>query len=220
MPNLNSFSKSNSTKETGKSIESVSIFVGYLLFLTLVFSIGMFAQAFSKNNENLQTNHLLNSKKILVAYFSHSGNTREIANQIHHQVGGDVFEIKTVNPYPTDYQSVVKQAKLELNSGFKPVLKTHVNNLKSYDIVFLVYPNWWGTIPRPVFTFLSELNFSGKTIVPFCTHEGSALGQSVSDIRSLCPKSKILDGLAVRGSSVKYAQNDVTKWLNNIGMLK
>jgi flavodoxin len=159
------------------------------------------------------------NKKILVAYFSYSGNTRVIANQIHKSiVGGSIFEIVTVGPYPNNYDGVVKQAKQEQESGYKPTLKTKVENIESYNVVFIGYPNWWGTIPMSVATFLSGYDFSGKTIIPFCTHEGSRLGRSVTDIIKLCPQSIILDGLAVRGRDVKSAQNEVSKWLRKIGM--
>lgn len=149
------------------------------------------------------------TKKILVAYFSHSGNTREIANKIHEKVGGSIFEIVTIDPYPRNYDEVVKQAKQEQESGYKPTLKTKIENIESYNVVFIGYPNWLGTIPRPVITFLLEYNFSGKTIVPFCTHEGSRLGRSVTDIKELCSQSNIPDGLAVRGGTVKNAQNEI-----------
>jgi flavodoxin len=92
--------------------------------------------------------------------------------------------------------------------------------MPSYDVIFLGYPNWYGTMPMPVFTFLEEYNLSGKTIVPFCTHEGSGLGRSVTDIRKMCPQSTVLEGLAIRGSDVKDAQNEVTGWLRDIGMKK
>jgi len=157
-------------------------------------------------------------EKILVAYFSHSGNTRVIANQIHEKVGGDIFEIVTVNPYPKDYDAVVDQAKQEQEDDYRPELATEVENMDSYDVVFIGYPNWWGTMPMPVFTFLEEYKFSGKTIIPFCTHEGSGLGRSVEDITELCPQSTILDGLAIRGSNVETAQDDVSEWLREIGM--
>ena len=122
------------------------------------------------------------AQKILVTYFSHSGNTWEIANQIHINVSGNIFEIQSVKPYPFDYDAVVEQAKQELRSDHKTALKTKIENLKSYDLIFIGFPIWWGTIPAPVKTFLSEYDFSGKTIIPFCTHEGSALGRSVEDI--------------------------------------
>ncbi len=160
----------------------------------------------------------IKENNILVVYFSHSGNTRVIANQIHEKVGGDIFEIVTVNPYPTDYDAVVDQAKQEQEDNYRPELATEVENMDSYDVVFIGYPNWWGTMPMPVFTFLEEYNFSGKTIIPFCTHEGSGLGRSVEDITTICPQSTIQKGLAIRGSSVETAQEDVSKWLHEIGM--
>jgi flavodoxin len=150
------------------------------------------------------------TKKILVAYYSHTGNTREIANQIHKSVGGDIFEIQTVTTYSDDYEEVKKRARQELGSGYKPALKTKINNIKSYDIVFIGYPIWWGTFAAPVKTFFSEYDFSEKTIVPFCTHGGSGLGRSITDIAALCPHSTILDGLAVWGKDAKTAQNDVS----------
>ena len=163
---------------------------------------------------------LSGTKKILVVYFSHSGNTREIANQIHKSVGGDIFEIQAVKPYPDDYDAVVKQARQELNSGYKPALKTKMENITSYDLVFIGYPNWCSTVPAPVRVFLSEYDFSGKTIIPFCTHEGSGLGRSATDISKFCPKSTLLDGVAIRGSDVNTAQNKVSEWLKKIKITK
>jgi len=168
-----------------------------------------------------KSEYTLNAEEnnILVAYFSHSGNTRAIASQIHESVGGDIFEIVTVDPYPSGYNEVVDQARKELRAEYGPKLKTKVENMGSFNVVFVGYPNWWGTVPRPIVTFLSQYDSSGKTIVPFCTHEGSGLGRSVTDIKKLCPHSTILDGLAVRGGSVKNAQNEVPEWLRELGMI-
>jgi len=160
------------------------------------------------------------NKKILIAYFSHSGNTREIANQIHKIVGGDIFEIQVVKPYPDDYDAVVKQARQELDSGDKPALKTKVENINSYRSVFIGYPIWWYTIPAPVRVFLSEYDLSGKTIVPFCTHEGTGLGRSATDISKLCQKSTLLNGVAIWGKDVKTAQVIVSEWLRKIKITK
>jgi flavodoxin len=165
---------------------------------------------------DIQGSALKGGKKILVAYFSHSSNTRALANQIHKSVGGDSFEIQAVEPYPDDYDACVQQAKEELNSGHKPALQTRVENITSYDVVFIGYPIWWGTIPAPVRTFLSEYDFSGKSIVPFCTHEGTGLGRSVKDIAKLCSRSTLLDGVAIRGGEVRTAQNRVGEWLTKI----
>lgn len=156
--------------------------------------------------------------KILIIYYSRSGNTREIANQIHERVGGDIVEIQTVEPYPDDYNAVTKQAQQELNSGYKPPLKTKVENIRSYDVIFVGSPSWWSTIASPVRTFLSEHDLSGKTMVPFITHEGSGLGRSVTDIMTICPNSTILDGLAIRGRNAKTAQREVSEWLSRLGI--
>ncbi len=163
---------------------------------------------------------LSGAPKILIAYFSRSGNTREIANQIHKIAGGDIFEIRSVKPYPDDYDAAVEQAKQELNSGYKPALKAKIGNIKTYDLVFIGYPIWWGTFPAPVKTFLSEHDFSGKTIIPFCTHEGSGLGKSLNDISDFCPKSTLLEGVAIRGRDASAAQNTISGWLRKIKIMK
>lgn len=183
----------------------------FFFALTLIAGLFISMNVYAQNNS---------SKKVLVVYFSQSGNTREIANQIHGNVGGDIFEIQTEQTYPSSYVPLTKQAKKEQESNYHPPLKTKVKNFQSYDIIFIGYPNWWGTMPMPLFTFFSEYNFSGKTIIPFCTHEGSGLGRSESDIKKLCPQSKLLEGLAIRGGSVKKAQSQVTEWLRKIGMGK
>jgi flavodoxin len=158
------------------------------------------------------------STKVLVVYFSRTGSTREIAGQIHERIGGDLLEIQTVDPYPADYDAVTRQAKEELKSGYKPPLKTRVENIGDYDLVFIGSPNWWSTISAPVKAFLSEYDFSGKTIAPFITHLGSGLGRSVADVKALCPTSKVMDGLAVFGEKTKTAPNEVAAWLNKLGV--
>lgn len=167
-----------------------------------------------KANKDTTNNH------ILVAYFSYSGNTKVIANKIHEDVGGDIFEIKTVDPYPTDYNTLVDQAKKERDENYRPKLATKVDNIDSYDVIFVGYPDWWVTMPMPVFSFLEQYNLSGKTIVPFCTHEGSGLGRSVDDIKKTCPKSTILDGLAINDKDINNADKDISNWLRKIGILK
>jgi len=156
--------------------------------------------------------------KVLIIYYSRTGNTREIANQIHKSVGGDIFEIQTVKPYPDDYEELKIVAKEELASEFKPALKTKIENILSYDVVFIGYPIWWGTFPAPVRAYLSEYDLSKKTVEPFCTHLGSRLGRSVRDISTLCPKSTIQDGLAVWGRDAKDAHNMVSDWLRRLRM--
>ncbi|HVO40955.1 MAG TPA: flavodoxin [Spirochaetia bacterium] len=159
-------------------------------------------------------------RSVLVAFFSHSGNTQSIANQIHEIVGGNAFRILAAHHYPSDYGAVVEVARKELQNGDRPALADQVTNMGSYDVVFLGYPNWWSTMPMAVFSFLEAHDFSGKKIAPFCTHEGSSLGRSVEDIRALCPRSIVLDGLAVRGGSAGTAKEDVHAWLERIGLAR
>lgn len=156
--------------------------------------------------------------KVLVVYYSRSGNTREMARQIHGALGGDIVELHTVHPYPAEYRATTEQARRELDSGHKPPLATKIPGLASYGIVFVGSPNWWGTYAAPVKTLLSDSDFSGKTLVPFITHEGSGLGRAPADMARLCPKAMLLEGLAVRGGSVKTAHKDVESWLRKIGM--
>jgi flavodoxin len=158
--------------------------------------------------------------KVLIIYYSRTGNTREIANQIHKSVVGDIFEIHTTKRYPDDYEELKKVAQEELATEYKPALKTTIENIRAYDVVFIGYPIWWGTFPAPVRTFLSEYDLSKKTVVPFCTHLGSRLGRSVRDISNLCLKSTIQDGLAVWGRDAKDAQKEVSGWLHRLGMIE
>lgn len=156
--------------------------------------------------------------KILIVCYSRTGNTQEIASQIQSMIGGDIVVLQTVDPYTDDHKATTKQAKEELKSGYRPPLKTTVADIASYDVIFLGSPNWWGTIAPPVMTFLSQYDVSGKTIAPFITHEGSRLGRSVEDIAAMAPKATVLEGLAVRGGSVKTAHTDVEMWLRKLGM--
>ena len=156
------------------------------------------------------------TRKVLVAYFSRSGNTQVMARQIQKITGGDIFEIQTVTPYPVEYTATTKQAKQELESGFKPLIKAKVANIKEYDIVFVGSPNWWGTIAPPVRTFLSEHDLSGKTVAPFITHQGSGLGRSAANIAKLAPQATLKDGLAVWGRDVGDAQDQIAKWLQGL----
>lgn len=156
--------------------------------------------------------------KTLIAYFSHSGNTRTVAEIIQKITGADIFEIKTVRKYSDDYRTCVDEAAAEKKSDARPELSTHVGNINDYDTIILGYPNWWGTMPKGVFTFLEEYNLAGKKIAPFCTHGGSRLGSSVSDIKSLCKDSIILEGLAVSDSGISSAEKNISAWIKKIGL--
>ena len=169
-------------------------------------------------------------KKCLIAYYSRKGNnyvsgsildlpvgnTEVAAKMIQEMTSGEGFHIDTIKSYPEDYTKTTEEAQTELRGNTRPELSSHIENMASYDIIFLGYPNWWGTMPMPVFTFLEEYDLSGKIIIPFCTHEGSGLGHSEKDIAKLCPNSNVLKGLAIHGSRVKNARNDIMNWLEKL----
>ena len=172
--------------------------------------------------------------KSLVAYFSREGknivsgtitdlpvgNTEMVARMIQKATDSDSFRIEAVNPYPKDYDQTTDVAQKEQRANARPELIAHVENMDAYDVIFLGYPNWWGTMPMPVFTFLEQYDFAGKTIIPFCTHEGSGMGHSEKDIVRICPQARLLKGLPVHGTYAGSAQGDVENWLRKIGMAK
>jgi flavodoxin len=157
-------------------------------------------------------------EKILIIYFSHSGNTRQIAEIIHGNIGGDMMEIETVDKYPADHGEILEQAREEINKGYRPALKTKVENMSEYTAIFLGYPNWWRTIPTPVSAFLEKHNLSGKTIAPFCTHGTGGLARTIESIQKACPDSKVLDALGITNNRVHEAEGEVTEWLSRIHM--
>jgi len=173
------------------------------------------------------------NSKSLIAYFSRKGNnyvggsivnlpignTEAIAKKIQKLTGSDIFQIRTVKSYPEDYTETTDVAREEKRQNDRPVLTEIVADMDSYDVIYIGYPNWYGTMPMAVFTFLEEYDFSGKTIVPFCTHEGSGMGSSERDIKKLCPNAKVLSGLAIRGGSVDRADKDVTEWLKKLNLI-
>lgn len=148
-----------------------------------------------------------------------AGNTEVIARKIQGLTGSDLFQIETVKPYPADYTDTTEVSKVELKQNARPELTATVADMASYEVMYLGYPNWWGTMPMAVFTFLESYDFSGKTIVPYCTHEGSGLGRSEHDIKKLCPTSRVLSGLAIKGSTVARADDEVESWLKKHGLI-
>lgn len=143
------------------------------------------------------------------------GNTEVIARKIHLLTGGgsSLFQILPENPYPEYYTETTTLAQKELRENARPGLCRKLDDMTSYNTIFLGYPNWWGTMPMAVFTFLEQYNFSGKRIAPFCTHEGSGLGSSERDIKNLCPGAIVVPGLAIRGGEVGQADRLIKEWL-------
>lgn len=157
-------------------------------------------------------------KKSLVVYFSKTNNTEAIAQIIKDETKSDIFKIEVVNPYPEDYRETTSIAKKEQNEGYLPPLKTKVNNLDSYDTIYLGYPNWWGTMPMAVFAFLKENDLSEKTVIPFSTHLGSQFGRSVNDLVETVPNAKVIrDGYITRDAQSSKTRDEVRDWLKKLG---
>lgn len=152
----------------------------------------------------------LQGKKVLVAYYSWSGHTKAVAEQIQQETGADIVELQPAKPYPTDYQECVQLAKEEMNNNARPAVATKVDNMDEYDVVFVGYPIWWGKAPMFVYTFLEGYNFDGKTIVPFCTSGGSPIDGSLPDIQTAAKGATIVEGIESTNPSA------ISQWLKQI----
>ena len=159
----------------------------------------------------------LNSDKILVIYFSETGNTQKLAKLISDKVGGDFVRIETEKVYPEDYDELVDDAKKEKDNNDRPKLKELNINLENYDTIFVGYPIWWYQMPMAIYTFFDNYDFANKAIIPFNTHEGSGSSGTYEDIQKLEPKAKVLEGLPIRGGDMNSDQsNKVDNWLKNL----
>lgn len=156
------------------------------------------------------------SSRILIAYFSRSGNTETVAGFIQQATGGELFRIATAEPYPEDYNAVLEQAQQELNQNARPALAGSVDHMIDYDVIFLGYPIWYGDAPRAICSFLESCDMSGKTIIPFATSGGSGMDTSIQTIRSLCPDSVVREGLLIAGSSAAASQSRVVSWIEGL----
>lgn len=145
-----------------------------------------------------------------------TGNTGLVARDIQKAAGGDLFSIRTEKPYPSGYDATVDQGRVEQQQGARPALSTHISNLADYDVIFLGYPNWWGDMPMALYTFLDEYDFSGKTIIPFCTSGGSRLSDTVEAIRRAEPGAVVMDGFHMSGSSASGAESTVANWVKTL----
>lgn len=141
------------------------------------------------------------------------GNTEIAAGIIRELTGAQLFKIEQIQAYSRDYNECIAQAQADQKRNARPELKSYPGNMEDYDIIYLGFPNYWGTMPMAVFTFLERFDFCGKILKPFCTHEGSGMGSSITDIKKLCPGARVEEGLAIRGGSVKDAKKNIEKWI-------
>ena len=147
------------------------------------------------------------------------GNVEYMASVIQETVGGNLFQIETVQQYPLDHDPLVDQAAEEQDADARPELATHIENLDSYDIIFLGYPNWWGDMPQALYTFLEEYDFSGKTIIPFCPHGGSGFSRTESTIAQLQPGATVSEnGLTISRNDVADSHDQIAQWAAGLGL--
>ena len=165
----------------------------------------------------------LNTKgasRALIVFYSWSGNTRGVAREIKKQTGFDMVELELVKPYSDDYNTVLKQAQNDQHKQARPALKKKPDAKKwaDYETIIIGYPNWWASIPMPIATLLESYDFTGKRILPFCSHGGGRFGQSITAIAKLAPNAKIGEGLSVHYSGGSSLSKDVAKWLEKNGV--
>ena len=158
---------------------------------------------YSRTGQNYTSDGIVNLKK---------GNTEVVAEQIQKLTGADIFRLETVKEYSADYMTCTQEAKEELNAKARPALKADID-ISKYDTIYLGWPCWWGTYPMCVATFLEAHNWTGKTIIPFTTHEGSGFGQSLRDLKAAIPSATIGKGLSIQGSKVKTASAQIEKFV-------
>lgn len=192
-----------------------------ILFLSLII-----AACISFGCSNAQTMY---SKKILIVYLSRTNNTKAIAEIIQKNVGGKLVALELQKPYPENYKAIVQQVVKENETDYLPPLKTKIDSIEKYDVVFVGFPTWDMQMPPPMKSFLQEYDLSGKTVIPFNTNAGYGVGSSFETVKQLCPKSKLLEGFStkggverdgiyfvMKGDRAKEARTEVKKWLQNI----
>lgn len=191
-------------------------------------AIGLTACAQTQKNNDMSHNE---NKKVLVAFFSRTGenyavgnitkgNTHIIAEMIAEKTGGELFEITPVSPYPEGYERCTEVAKEEKDAKARPAIVAD-KDIEAYDVVFVGYPNWWSDMPMPVYTWIEKHQWAGKTVIPFCTHEGSGLGSTPQKLAAACKGAKALEGFECYGHTAQKQQEQARKavnsWLGKLG---
>lgn len=199
------------------------------ILIAALLPVVLFPAFLSAQNISVKERHM-NTKKILVAFFSRTGenyavgrieqgNTHIVAEMIASATGGTLFRIEPATPYPDDYRACTEVAQREKRSKARPALVGDIA-VEEYDVIFLGYPNWWGDLPMCVYTFLEQHNWQGKVVIPFCTHEGSGLSDTENRLRTACRGASVLNGLAVRGAVAQNeretARRQVLEWLKRL----
>lgn len=173
------------------------------------------------------------TSRILIVYLSRTNNTKAIAEMIHQQVGGTMVALELENPYPGNYRAIVRQVAEENERAYLPPLKTKIDSIQNYDMVFVGFPTWGMKLPPPMKSFLTQYDLSGKTVIPFNTNGGYGVGSSFDTVKELCKNSNVLEGFTMKGGVerdgvyfvikdevAKEAEIKVTQWLKNIKIIK
>ena len=160
---------------------------------------------YSREGENYFGGELKNIEK---------GNTEVITDYIQEFTGADLFKVEPKVPYPESYMECTEVAKKERKDDARPEIKESVGDISSYDTIYIGFPNWWGTLPMPMWTQLEQVDFSGKTVKPFVTHEGSGFGRSLKDLDDLCKGAEIMNGLSIPGANVYNSKDTVKLWVD------
>lgn len=185
-----------------------------LVVAVLIASLGLYQ--YSKVEAKKTEENIMTDKKILIAYYSHSGNTKAVAEKIKSVTGGDIVEIIPEKPYPSGYNELVELAKVEKTNNVMPAIKPIGKNVAEYDVVFVGTPVWWYTMASPVKTFIAENNFDGKVIAPFCTHGGGGESATFTDMQKLAPKATVKSGLSTYEKTA--SDKNVEDWVKSLNL--
>lgn len=158
----------------------------------------------------------MNNNKTLIVYYSHSGNTKSVADQICNILDADILEVETSTPYPSDYSGLSRQAKQERDAGILPDLKPFNIDIRAYSTIFVGTPNWWNTMALPLRAFLMQVDLRNKKVIPFCTHGGGGDGRIFRDIKTVCSGEVIRDGLSVYGRGGSRLNKTIKDWLEKV----
>jgi flavodoxin len=202
------------------------------LLFAFVFFISSCSSS-EKEDSVVRNDTTIQPNKVLIVYLSQTNNTKAIAEIIHKNVGGTIVALELEKPYPENYQATVQQVVNENETGYLPPLKTKIDSIQNYDVVFVGFPTWGMKLPPPMKSFLKQYDLSGKTVVPFNTNAGYGVGSGFQTVKELCADSKVLEGFEMKGGverdgiyfvikdeKAKEAETNVKKWLQKIKVLK
>src|SRR4051812_5726639 len=204
-------------------IKILSSMINLLIVFSLLFSA---CCTTAMQDSNGKMNVVSNTSKTLIVYLSRTNNTKAIAEISHKNVGGTLVALELEKPYPENYQAIVQQVVNENETGFVPPLKTKIDSIEKYDVVFVGFPTWDMKLPPPMKSFLKQYDLTGKTVIPFNTNAGYGIGSSFETVNELCSNSKVLEGFTIKGGierdgvyfvikdeKAKKAETEVKKWL-------